>query len=168
MLPYLLPLPTPLIPLSFTSNGHGTHRFVPITVLRNPPYHCELNPIELRLKCRSCDCEHVTCLSLSLVYIYFRSIHILNRAQKRLPVRTTPVFPHYYLYTWTPAPRNQSSSLLEKLAIRARVKAAVLTVAVKQAGYFNVNLSPCLSTIPCCRIHGVEVNLHPFLISKLY
>jgi hypothetical protein len=27
MLPYLLPPPTPLIPLPFTSNGRGMHRF---------------------------------------------------------------------------------------------------------------------------------------------
>jgi hypothetical protein len=32
MLPYLLPLPTPLIPLPFNSNGRGTHRFVPTFV----------------------------------------------------------------------------------------------------------------------------------------
>jgi hypothetical protein len=32
MFPYLLPPPTPLIPLQFTSNGSGTHGFVPVTV----------------------------------------------------------------------------------------------------------------------------------------
>jgi hypothetical protein len=29
--PYLLPLSTPLIPLPFTCNGRGTHRFAPTT-----------------------------------------------------------------------------------------------------------------------------------------
>jgi hypothetical protein len=32
MLPYLLPLPTPLIPLRFASYGRGTHRLVLTTV----------------------------------------------------------------------------------------------------------------------------------------
>jgi hypothetical protein len=32
MLPYLIPFPTPLIPLRFTSNGRRTHRFASITV----------------------------------------------------------------------------------------------------------------------------------------
>jgi hypothetical protein len=36
-LPYLLPLPIPLIPLPFTYNGRGTHRFVPATI----PYQYE-------------------------------------------------------------------------------------------------------------------------------
>jgi hypothetical protein len=36
MLPHLLLLPTPLIPLPFTSNGYGMHRFAPNTVNEVP------------------------------------------------------------------------------------------------------------------------------------
>jgi hypothetical protein len=39
MLPYLLPHPTPLDPLPFTSDGLRTHRFVPTTVLCMPMYY---------------------------------------------------------------------------------------------------------------------------------
>jgi hypothetical protein len=45
MLPYLLPLPTPLIPLPYTSNGRGMHRFVPTTITVNIIVQLVGNPL---------------------------------------------------------------------------------------------------------------------------